>query len=195
MAARSSRHFRVREEVLNVRLAELLTKRGLLSIPETIIKGVLNQGRNLPDITLADLWGVRIVIEGRTLTTAATKRSLFADAKKRVEQGISPICLAVLYPENLREVDAETNIASALERSTLTVRVISEGGDGEWTDSTVDGLVEILHRSYELLVNDDVVVSAVGSLESSIEEASTQFAAIPAAPARLRKLLGIPEDK
>jgi len=105
---------------------------------------------------------VRIVIEGRTLTTTAAKQSLFADAKNRMRQGISPICLAVLYPQNIRQVNSQTDIGSVLEQSALTFRVISKGDDGEWAESTVDGLVEIQHRSYELLVNDDVVVSADG---------------------------------
>lgn len=195
MPTKSRRSFTVREEVLNVTLAGLLNKRGMLSVPESIIAAVDGRGRKLPDITLADLWGVRIVIEGRNFTSSAAKSSLFTDAKKRVEEGISPICLAVLYPPELRDIDSDTNIAATIEQSTLTVRVISEGGDGEWAESTVDGLVEILRRSYELLVNDDVVTSSVGILEAAIEEASARIAAVPAAPVRLRKLLGISETK
>ena len=193
MPIKSRHSFIVREEVLNVTLAGLLNKRGMLSVPESIIAAVGGRGRKLPDITLADLWGVRIVIEGRNLTGPAAKRSLFNDAKKRVEEGISPICLAVLYPPELRDINSDTNIAATIEHSTLTVRVISEGGDGEWAESTVDGLVEILRRSYELLVNDDVVTSSVGILEAAIEEASTRIAAVPAAAVRLRKLLGVSE--
>jgi hypothetical protein len=185
--------FKVREEVLNITLAGLLKRRGLLSVPESILQSVA--GRKLPDITLADLWGVRIVIEGRNFTNPAAKRSLFNDAKKRVEEGISPICLAVLYPPELREIDADTDLDAAIEDATLIVRVISEGGEGEWAETNVDGIVEILRRSYELLVNEDVVASSVGSLEVAIESASANIAAVKAAPARLRKLLGIPEGK
>lgn len=195
MTTRSRRGFTVREEVLNVTLAGLLKGRGLLSVPESILGAAAGRGRKLPDITLADLWGVRVVIEGRNFTSSAAKRSLFNDAKKRVEEGISPICLAVLYPPELREVDADSNLAAAIEDSTLTVRVISESSEGEWAETNVDGLTEILRRSYELLVNEDVVASSVGSLEAAIEAASAHIAAVKAAPARLRKLLGIPEGK
>jgi hypothetical protein len=195
MATKSRRAFTVREEVLNVTLAGLLKKRGLLSIAESIISATATTGRKLPDITLADLWGVRIVIEGRNFTGPAASRSLLSDAKKRVEDGISPICLAVLYPPELREIDANTNLGDAIEHARLRVRVISEGDDGEWAETDVNGLVDILRRSYELLVNEDVVSRSATSLESAIEESSAKIAAVRAAPDRLRKLLGIPPDK
>src|SRR5687768_15171238 len=115
MATRSRRAFTVREEVLNVTLAGLLNRRGLLSVPESILGAAAGRGRKLPDITLADLWGVRIVIEGRNFTSPIAKRSLFTDAKKRVDEGISPICLAVLYPPELRELEADTDLAAAIE--------------------------------------------------------------------------------
>jgi hypothetical protein len=61
----ASSTFDIREEVLNVLLAELLEERGLWSVPESIRYLVRGAQRRLPDITLADLWGVRIIIEGR----------------------------------------------------------------------------------------------------------------------------------
>jgi len=92
----------VREEVVNVALAELLEQRGLLSIPETIRRSVTKKGdRQLPDIIVAYLLGIRIVIEGRFDSGKASRESLFRDAKERVEQGISPVCLAALYPPEL----------------------------------------------------------------------------------------------
>src|SRR5207244_1533819 len=80
--------FKVREEVLNVILADLLSKRGLLSIPESIRKSVT--GKKLPDVTIADLWGVRILLEGRVGETDAVRDGLFKDAKKRVDEGLCP---------------------------------------------------------------------------------------------------------
>ncbi len=88
--------FQIREKVLNVILADLLSERGMMSIPESIRRSV-RSGRRLPDVTVADLWGVRIVIEGRIGISTNVRNSLFRDASTRVEEGISPICLAVLY--------------------------------------------------------------------------------------------------
>jgi hypothetical protein len=193
----SKKKFTVREEVLNVTLAVLLKKRGLLSIPESILQSVSggSKGRKLPDITLADLWGVRIVIEGRSNTSGSISKTLFRDAKKRVEEGVSPICLAVLYPPELREIYDTSDLEEEIEKATLRVRVIWEGADGEWSDTTVDGLGDLLRRSYELLVSEDVVTNAVFSLERAIEDASEKLATTKATPARLRKLLGVLEKK
>jgi hypothetical protein len=193
----SKKKFTIREEVLNVTLAGLLKKRGLLSVPEAILQSVsiASKGRKLPDITLADLWGVRIVIEGRSNISGSISKTLFRDAKKRVEEGVSPICLAVLYPPELREIYESTDLEEEIEKAMLIVRVISEGTDGEWSDTTVDGLGDILRRSYELLVSEDVVTNAVFGLERAIEDASEKLASVKSTPARLRKLLGVPEKK
>jgi len=91
-----------REEVLNVALAELLEQRGMLSVPETIRKSIAKKTRDLPDILVGDLLGLRIVIEGRFNKGKQARDSLLKDAQQRVEDGISPVCLAVLYPEDLR---------------------------------------------------------------------------------------------
>ncbi len=185
--------FEVREEVLNVVLADLLSRRGLLSVPESIRRAVTGRGRRLPDVTVADLRGVRIVIEGR-IGDGGVRDSLFRDALGRVEQGISPICLAVLYPAGLRTVDSLANLRLSLERADLLVRVVSEGDEGDWGETTVDGLTDILRRSYELLVSEDVVAGAVESLNEAIESASQTIGSSPATPARVRILLGLPEE-
>jgi hypothetical protein len=182
-----------REEVLNVLLAELLEQRGLLSLPETIRRAVTGRQRRLPDVMVADLHGVRIVIEGR-LSGRNVRDSLLTDARARVEEGIAPICLAVIYPRENREAANLPALRRALARAELQVRVVSEGGDGEWAAARVDDLSEILRVSYELLVSEDVVVRSVEQLAFAIDTASEAIAAVPAAPNRLRALLGIPED-
>lgn len=186
--------FEVREEVINVLLADLLSERGLLSVPESIRRAVTGRGRRLPDITIADLWGVRIVIEGRIETELAVRDTLLRAATERVEEGISPICLAVLYPPDLRRIASLAALRRTLARTRLVVRVVSEGTDGDWAETTVDGLTDLLRRSYELLVREDVVTTAVQDLERAIEAASEIIAAAPATPARVRTLLGIPEE-
>lgn len=137
-----------REEVVNVALAELLEQRGMLSVPETIRKSIARKTRDLPDIIVADLLGIRMVIEGRFNGSRAAGASLLKDARERVEQGISPVCLAVLYPPELRSAESLPRLRLNLEKATLTIRVISENSDGEWADGTVDDIVETLRRSY-----------------------------------------------
>lgn len=183
-----------REEVVNVALAELLEQRGMVSVPETIRKSVVRKSRDLPDIIVADLLGIRMVIEGRFNSGQPARASLLMDARERVEQGVSPVCLAVLYPPELRSADSLSRLRRNLERALLVIRVISENNDGEWADGTVDDIVETLRRSYELLVSEDVVVAAVMEIASGIETASNLFTRTQSLSDRFRKALGIPQD-
>jgi hypothetical protein len=183
-----------REEVVNVALAELLEQRGMLSVPETIRKSVARNTRDLPDIVVADLLGIRMVIEGRFNSSKAARDSLLKDARERVELGISPVCLAVLYPPELRSAESLSKLRKNLEKATLGIRVISENSDGDWADGKVDDIVETLRRSYELLVSEDVVVSSVGEIAAAIETASGLFAGSKALKERFRIVLGIPAD-
>jgi hypothetical protein len=183
-----------REEVVNVALAELLEQRGMLSVPETIRKSIARKTRDLPDIIVADLLGIRMVIEGRFNSGRPARDSLLKDAKERVEQGISPVCLAVLYPPELRSAESLPQLRRNLEKAILGIRVISENSDGEWAEGTVNDVAEALRRSYELLVSEDVVVASVGEIAGAIETASGLFARTTALNDRFRKALGIPEQ-
>lgn len=182
-----------REEVLNVILAELLQARGIVSLPETV-RRLISRGRRLPDITIADLFGVPIVVEGRIDGAPGVAASLVDLTRSRIEEGISPIALAVLYPAGLQEAHSLPALRRSMARATLRVSVFSEHTDGEWATATVDGLAEIVRTAYELLVSDDVVTTAVDELSAAIDAASEIIAASPAAAPRLRHLLGIPED-
>jgi hypothetical protein len=182
-----------REEVLNVALAELLEQRGMLSVPETIRKSI-TKNRALPDILVGDLLGIRIVIEGRFDNGKQSRDSLLKDAKERVDEGISPVCLAVLYPPELRSADSLAKLRKNISKATLGIRVISEGGDGNWATGNVNDVADALRRSYELLVTEDVVTHSVAELEDAIEAASDVFAHSGTLTERFRKGLGIPEE-
>lgn len=183
-----------REEVVNVALAELLEQRGMLSVPETVRKSVHKSSHDLPDIIVADLLGIRMVIEGRFNKNKGSRDSLLKDARERVEQGVSPVCLAVLYPPELRTAESLPKLRKNLEKATVGIRVISENNDGDWTEGNVDDIAEALRRSYELLVSEDVVVASVGEIAGAIEQASDLFARTETLNDRFREVLGIPEE-
>jgi hypothetical protein len=183
-----------REEVLNVALAEPLEQRGLLSVPETIRKSIARKTRDLPDILVGDLFGIRIVIEGRFDSGKSSRESLLKDSKERVENGISPICLAVLYPPESRAAESLPKLRNNIEKAILGVRVISENSDGDWAEGTVDDIADTLRHGYELLVSEDVVVSSVAEIEDAIDAASDVFVHTPAFTGRFRKALGIPAE-
>lgn len=185
---------RVREEVLNVLMAELLSERGLLSVPEIIRRSIRSSSRRLPDVTIGDIRGVRVVIEGRVDASSGVRESLIEDAARRVEEGIAPICLAILYPSSVRSAASLSELRKNLANAQLTVNVVWEGGRGDWASGSLDDLTDILRRSYELLTGEDMVAVAASELNEAIEVASESIAAAAGTPGKLRALLGIPEE-
>jgi hypothetical protein len=183
--------FRVREEVVNVLLATLLQERGLVSVPETIRGALVKNERNVPDVLVADLQGVRVAIEGRFETGAAVGRRLTLDSLRRVEQGIAPICVGATYPTSLRSTDSLPALKSRLAESRLTFKVISDSGEGTWSKGTVADLADVLRRSYDVLASQDVVGGSVEDLDRSIERAA-ELTIQSSLRSRFRSILQIP---
>ena len=77
----------VREEALNVLLAELLTERGLKALGEVLLK----KGR--PDVLL-DVNGVRIIIEAKK---SGKRAELRKNCEARLDKGMCDICVMVEY--------------------------------------------------------------------------------------------------
>lgn len=95
----SPRH---REEVLNVILALLLHRRGIVAAPEQILRIHLEQGRAMPDV-LVHYQGLRTAIEGRTIISQATRNALLKKTRERVQQGIAHLGIAIVYPGSLKK--------------------------------------------------------------------------------------------
>lgn len=184
-----------REEVLNVVLADLLRKRGSLSIPERIRRVATSSGigRRMPDVTVADYQGVRVVLEGRSGAEAEVEATLSADSRRRVEEGVAPICIAVHYPQEARRASSIEELEGILASVSLRVRVFNEAGEGEWTDSNLEELSAIIRRSYDDLVREDIIAKTVEELSTGIEGVTSALLDAKANPARLREVLGIRE--
>jgi len=187
-----NREPRLREEVLNIKLAELLSRSGLLSVPESILSEGI--GRRSPDITIGDYWGVRVVLEGRIADQANVHNTLEADCLRRIEEGIAAIAIGIIYPPELRRAEWAT-LEQTLRKSTLRIKVFSEARIGEWVDSDLEGLSAVLRRAYESLVHEDIVNTAVEELRQSIEAASRDLSRSPGTAERLRNLLVMPYGK
>lgn len=179
----------LREEVLNVKLAELLSRTGLLSVPESIIKEGI--GKRLPDVVIGDYWGVRVVLEGKIADKANVRDVLEKDCLRRIEEGIAALAIGIVYPTELRHSDW-TALEQKMRKVTFQVRIFTEAGGGEWVDSNLEGLSAILRRAYESLVHEDVVKGAVEELRQSIEVASAALSGSPGTAERLRGLLIVP---
>jgi len=179
----------LREEVLNVKLAELLSRSGLLSVPESILTE--EAGRRLPDVLIGNYWGVRVVLEGRVDDRANVKKTLETDCTRRVEEGIASIVIGILYPAGLRNADW-ADLEQNLLTTALRIKVFSEAEQGDWAESNLDGLSAVLRRAYESLVQEDVVNLAVEELRQSIETVSRQLSMSSGTEGRLRALLVLP---
>jgi len=188
----TNRQHGLREEVLNIKLAELLSRSGLLSVPESILSEVA--GRRLPDVAIGDYWGVRVILEGRIAERANVKDTLERDCLRRIEEGIAAIAIGIMYPPELRYSDWAT-LEQAMRTTTLRIKVFTEAGRGEWVDSDLEGLSAVLRRAYESLVHEDVVNAAVEELRQSIEVASRELSGSPGTAERLRDLLVIPRGQ
>jgi hypothetical protein len=148
--------------------------------------------RRLPDVLIANYWGVRVVIEGKINDSANIKAALERACIKRIEEGIASIVIGVLYPPELRTVDW-ANIEQVFLATAFSIKVFSETEQGDWTSSKLDGLSAVLRRSYESLVQEDVVTAAVDELRDSIETATGDLALSPGTAERLREILVLPK--
>ena len=122
----------VRQEVLNVLLAQLLEERGLVAAPEQILRrgGVADkEGIAMPDV-IVDFQGLRLIIEGefghrtRAAQAAAQKRAS-QSALERVQLGLAHVGVALTYPQSLRRVRAE-RLKDELADATLRFAIITE---------------------------------------------------------------------
>ena len=171
---------RLRQEVVNVVLAEALQDRGLAAVPEGISRSVHSGQRAMPDV-IVDYRGLRLAIESEFASTQGAEARATSKALERVHQGLCHIGVAVVYPEHLA-VTAFDILKEKLKQADLRFRVMTELADIQPTldcDEVVElpslmtgrlgDLVEQLRRSYEQLMADEAVEKAVAVLEKGIQ--------------------------
>lgn len=115
----------VRQEVLNVLLAQLLQERGLIAAPEQI-QNFRHHVRRMPDV-LVDFQGLRLAIEGEFSSRSGVdaERRASEAAFRRVEQGIAHIGIALIYPRALRSM-AFARLKEKLAKASLRFAIITE---------------------------------------------------------------------
>jgi hypothetical protein len=177
---------------LNVKLAELLSRSGILSVPESIIR--VGKTRRLPDVLVGNFLGMRVVLEGKIFDKKNAVKILENDCKKRIQEGIAGLAIGILYPPELRNVDW-SEIERELMEKTLRIRIFSESDEGNWTNSDIDGISAMLRRTYDSLITEDVVNNSVDELRESIEEAAQQLSISPGTAGRLKEILILPHQK
>jgi hypothetical protein len=179
-----------RQEVFNVLLAQLLQERGVITAPENILKLAVKQARRMPDV-IVNFNGLRTAIEGEVSQPDAEKRALDS-ARKRVDEGIAHIGIAVIYPKRLRKVDFN-QLKSELANSELRIAVLTESEETGFTAGDVNYLESTLRHTFEQLVREDVVGNAVAAIDAGIERFAAVIIDNEGVVGRMAQILGVQE--
>ena len=194
----------VRQEVLNVLIAQLLEQRGLVAVPESIIPATGRQRRRMPDV-LVDFRGLRLAIEGEFAAAQAMKKARDS-AADRVTTGIAHVGVALIYPRELKSAPADiSSLRDSLGNAELHYAIVTELEADQlllpfaapdttkvpFETGTVDSLAAAVRRSYDYLVKDEVLQRAVDLLEHGITLFVGSLATQPATTDRFMDALGI----
>jgi len=156
----------VREENLNVTLAELLTEKGLKALGEVILR---KRGmRPEPDV-LVELNGVRIVIEGKK---PGMWDALVENCQDRLDNNVCDLCVMVEYADyKVRKLlPNQADIKESLLSSRFNIGFLSyvdRAGLDKWTgipskpeqykDVGFDDLLTYLMSAYSRVVSVDII--------------------------------------
>ena len=184
---------RYREEVFNVVLAQILDQRGVVTAPEQSLQQIVEgkARRQMPDV-IVSFRGLRTVIEGKVDDQVGADQSALKDAHERIDKGIAHIAVAVLYPSVLRKIEF-VNLTTALEETTLKIAVVSEAEEIGWVAGDVGYLADLLRRTYDQLVAEDVVTMAAQELDSGVSAFAATAFINKATIQRAAEILGIGE--
>jgi hypothetical protein len=176
---------RHREEVLNTVLATCIGRRGVDADPETILRS----GRSRPDV-MAVMRGLRCAIEGKVADTQNAESVVVADAKKRLDQGVAHLAIAVVYPTALRTT-AFGELPAALSAAILKFSVLTDSEKLIWHEGAVNEILAELRRAHDIIVRDDVLQQAVDTLNIGLAEVTSALIGSRGTCDRLIKVLGI----
>ncbi len=181
---------RLRQEVVNVLLAQSLQDRGLAAVPEQIVVAAATGALRMPDV-IADLQGLRLAIEGEFASTEHATELALRKATERVVEGIAHVGIGVVYPDELAHATFEQARAQ-LPAARLRFAVATEVPDEpEVVEGGLDDLTEALRRAYEQLVADEAVTRAVAALESGLERFAEALRGQTAVSEKLAAVLGV----
>lgn len=155
-----------REEVFNIKLADVLQERGIDADPERI------ENNKKPDIIIS-IDGLRIILEGK-FNIGSNETILKDQCKKRLEQGLSHIVMGVLYPSDLKNIEF-TDIINAFENMKMTVYVFYDGENKTYENIGINELkTTITHQKNNVIVDAtfDCIISA---LMETMEKVSSKL--------------------
>jgi len=149
----------VPEYIINAKLAEILSKElGIDARAERSKSG------KRPDISCF-YNGLMVVIE-----TSYSKSDAESDAKKRIEQGIADISIALWLKNEYRNIP-EVELERAIHSSKFDVKIfVPRDTSGWFTDIDIPALKDIINSAVEFLVKEEEVTKLIEDVESKISE-------------------------
>jgi hypothetical protein len=177
----------IREENLNVMLAELLTEMGLKALGEPILRR--GERRTEPDV-LIELNGIRIIIEGKK---PGMWNELIKRCEQRLDSGICDLCVMVEYADiNLEKfMPTQLDIKNALLKGKFNVGFISYAdrvGLEKWIDVPSNpeiyqniGFYELLAylmNAYSKVIKEDIIEPVIKRINEVLNEFAKEVYAI-----------------
>lgn len=181
-----------REEVYNVRLADLLKEHGIISDPERIKR--IGRETRLPDVVVTDILGIQTYLEGRVLEGNAIKKTLENDAKKRIREALCSVCVAVLYPKEIRECGTDEELKKFMRNSEkYLVKIFTQDSKSipDWSSTDLKGLAAILRKTGESIISDEVLDEAQEKLEQALDKCEEAFIINAAVQDKLLEIIGV----
>lgn len=169
----------IREENLNVTLAELLADRGLKALGEVILRK--RRGRAEPDV-LIELNGVRIVLEGKK---PGMWDVLAANCQDRLDNNVCDLCVMVEYADFKMKklLPNQADIKESLLKGHFNIGFLSyvdRAGLDKWTgvaskpeqyrDIGFDDLLTYLMSAYSRVVSVDIIDPVIKRMNEVLEE-------------------------
>lgn len=191
----------VREENLNVTLAELLAERGLKALGEVLLK-------KLPDVLL-DVNGVRIILEGKK---PGKRNELIRQAESRIDEGLCEICVMVEYAQVVIKTLGATqkDVKEALNNGQFNIGSLTFAdriGLEKWIEGLkpkpisfqenldFNDLVTFLMAVYDQVVKEDVLGPVVKRLDDSVHDFAKNVSIGNVNVRRLKAALDLREKK
>jgi len=174
----------IREENLNVTLAELLAERGLKALGEVILRK--RGGRPEPDV-LVELNGVRIVLEGKKLGMWDV---LVTTCQERLDNNVCDLCVMAEYADFKvkKLLPNQADIKESLLKGRFNIGFLSyidRAGLDKWTgvaskpeqykDVGFDDLLTYLMSAYSRVVSVDIIDPVIKRINEVLGEFATKL--------------------
>jgi len=165
-----------REEKINENLGQLLSEYGFISEAEEIIS--ISKSKAQPDVIIYSDNGVKIIIEARNIR--CSRNVLFSDAKKRIENGLCDIALALFYPDFLcKSKDIKYALRKMSYSGRLYIRVNSNLDKQDFSNLSFEDFLSILRKSIDNIISRDRLSKLVSEVEYEFKSITKEIENLP----------------